>query len=161
MKHLSNLDNLIFSLKKKKIKLCIAESLTGGSLAYEFIKKQGASNFFEFSIVCYSNDSKNTFFGITEGIDKFGLVSKEVATLMIKRLDRYTSTKKNLKFSCTGYAGPNKNSSDIEVGTVYIGLGYMNKIKVFKKKFKNYGRKYIINKTINVLIDEGQKIINL
>ena len=61
MKHFNDLDKLINILKKKKVKVCIAESLTGGKVAYSFIKIKGASEIFDFSIVCYSNNSKSYF----------------------------------------------------------------------------------------------------
>ena len=38
--------------------------MTGGRFIYEFIKKKGASNFIDFSIVCYSNNSKIKFLGL-------------------------------------------------------------------------------------------------
>ena len=59
MKNFDELEKLIRILKKKKMKVCIAESLTGGKVAYSFVKKEGASEIFDFSIVCYSNDSKH------------------------------------------------------------------------------------------------------
>ena len=47
---------------KKKIKLCIAESITGGNLHMNLLKKN-ASSFIDYSLVCYSNDSKIIFLG--------------------------------------------------------------------------------------------------
>ena len=160
MKYLSNLSSFILLLKNKGIKLCIAESLTGGMLASEFTKKEGASKFFEFSIVCYSNNSKHSFFKIKPIIDKFGVVSSEVAREMLIKLDKYSQSKNNLNFSCTGFASKDRGLLNSDIGKVYIGVSYMDKIVILEKKFKNYGRNYIIKQTINELIKEGQKIIN-
>lgn len=160
MSHLSNLNSFVLSLKKKSIKLCIAESLTGGMLASEFTKNEGASEYFEFSIVCYSNNSKNSFFKIKREIDKFGVVSPEVAKYMLIKINKYSQSKNSLNFSCTGYASKDKGLLNSDIGKVYIGVSYMDEIRVFKKKFKNYGRNYIIKQTINELIKEGHKIIN-
>ena len=55
------LKKLIEKLRNKKIKLCVAESITGGRFVYEFVKEKGASNFLDYSLVCYSNDSKIEF----------------------------------------------------------------------------------------------------
>ena len=46
----------ITKLKKLNLKLCIAESITGGRFIYEFIKKKGASSYIDYSLVCYSNN---------------------------------------------------------------------------------------------------------
>ena len=92
MSYIIELNSFILTLKKKNIKLCIAESVTGGMLASEFTKKEGASNFFEFSIVCYSNNSKNSFFKIKPIIDKFGIVSSEVAEHMLLNLNKYSKS---------------------------------------------------------------------
>ena len=51
-----NKNELIYKLK---IELnYVAESMTGGRFIYEFIKKR-CIKFIDFSIVCYSNNSKN------------------------------------------------------------------------------------------------------
>ena len=52
--------NLKTKLVKQKIKLCIAESVTG-RFVYEFVKKEGASDIVDYSLVSYSNDSKIRF----------------------------------------------------------------------------------------------------
>ena len=44
-----NLEKFINTLRKKKIKLCLAESVSGGRLAYEIIKTKGASEIFDYS----------------------------------------------------------------------------------------------------------------
>ena len=41
----------ITKLKKLNLKLCIAESVTGGRFIYEFIKKKGASSYIDYSLV--------------------------------------------------------------------------------------------------------------
>ena len=102
MKYVNHLQNLI-NILKKKIKICIAESLTGGKVAYEFVKK-GASAIFDFSIVCYSNDSKDIFFRVDNIIKKYGVVSKETAEAMLKSMEKFSKSKNRLRMSCTGYA---------------------------------------------------------
>ena len=49
-------------LNEKQIKLCLAESITGGNFAFEIIKNAGASKIIDFSIVCYSNSSKQKIY---------------------------------------------------------------------------------------------------
>ena len=96
MKNFNDLEKLIKILKKKRIKVCIAESLTGGKVAYSFVQKEGASEIFDFSIVCYSNDSKNKFLNADKTIKKYGVVSFETAKIMLKKIQKFTSSKKRL-----------------------------------------------------------------
>ena len=160
MKNFNELEKLIRILKKKKMKVCIAESLTGGKVAYSFVKKKGASEFFDFSIVCYSNDSKDKFLNADKIIKKYGVVSKEVANIMLKKIQSFTTSKKRLRLACTGYASQNLPDDNIDVGTVYIGVSVGTNLKIIKKKFDNKGRVSIINKTVAALIYESIKILS-
>ena len=160
MKNFDELEKLIKILKKKKMKVCIAESLTGGKVAYSFVQKEGASEIFDFSIVCYSNDSKNKFLNADKTIKKYGVVSFETAKIMLKKIQKFTSSKKRLMLSCTGYASQNKSNDNIEVGSVYIGVGVGTESKIIEKKFKNKGRANIINRTVEALIYESIKILS-
>ena len=49
---------LVSLLKKKKIKLAIAESCTGGMLSSSITAISGSSKVFTIGFVTYSNDSK-------------------------------------------------------------------------------------------------------
>ena len=160
MKNFDELEKLIKILKKKKMKVCIAESLTGGKVAYSFVQKEGASEIFDFSIVCYSNDSKRRFLNADKVIKKYGIVSTEMANIMLKKIQKFTCSKKRLRLSCTGYASQNLSNDNIEVGTVYIGVGVGAKSKIIEKKFKNKGRASIINSTVKALIHESVKILS-
>ena len=160
MKNFDELKKLIKILKKKKMKICIAESLTGGKVSYSFVKKEGASEIFDFSIVCYSNDSKRKFLSADKIIKKYGVVSPETANIMLKKIQKFTSSKKRLRLSCTGYASRNLSNDNIEVGTVYIGVAVGTKSKIIEKKFKNKGRVGIINRTVEALIYESVKILS-
>ena len=160
MKNFDELDKLIRILKKKQMKVCIAESLTGGKVAYSFVKKEGASEVFDFSIVCYSNDSKRKFLNADKVIRKYGVVSTETANIMLKKMKKFTYSKKRLRLSCTGYASQNIYNDNIKVGTVYIGIGVGTKSKIIEKKFKNKGRASIINNTVKALINESVKILS-
>ena len=51
-------NKFVYTLKSKKIRLCLAESITGGLLSSELIKLKGASSFIDYSLVPYSNKKK-------------------------------------------------------------------------------------------------------
>ena len=48
-------------LKKKKLKISISESCSGGLISYNLTKLPGSSKYFIMGVVCYSNDSKIKF----------------------------------------------------------------------------------------------------
>ena len=53
--------NLTTILKKKRIKISVADSCTGGLISYNLTKIPGASKYFEMGTVSYSNKSKIDF----------------------------------------------------------------------------------------------------
>jgi PncC family amidohydrolase len=60
--HIDNeLKKLAKNLKKKKIKISVAESCTGGLISFNLTKTPGASEYFNMGIVSYSNYSKKKF----------------------------------------------------------------------------------------------------
>ncbi len=157
----TKLRDFFINLQKKKIKVCIAESLTGGKVAYELIKFPGASKIIDFSIVCYSNDSKNKFFKAKKIISTYGVVSSQVAELMLNEVLKYSPSKNRLRLACTGYAGPFNNLDRSKIGLVYLGVAFHDKKILMKKKFKCKSRISTINKTVSELVSLGNKIINL
>ena len=58
MKYGNKTNKLINILLKKNVKICAAESITGGRFAFEIIKNENASKIFDYGLVTYSDDSK-------------------------------------------------------------------------------------------------------
>ena len=79
---------------------------------------------------------------------------------MLDKMQKFTVSQKRLRLSCTGYASQSLSNENIDVGTVYIGVGFGTKTKIIKKKFKNNGRVSIINSTVNALIYESIQILS-
>ena len=138
---------VIKKLRKKKLKISIAESCTGGLLSGYLNSISGASKVFSLGVVTYSNKSKINILKISKNIiNKYGAVSKEVCSAMVKNLSKIT--KNNVCISITGIAGPGGGSKNKPVGLVYIGIKKNNKSQIFRFIFKNKGRAYIQNKTV-------------
>ena len=106
MEYESKTNRLIDILRKKNIKLCAAESITGGKFAFEIIKNQDASKIFSYSLVTYTNESKSKILGLKKKIDKTNVVSKEMSKYMVKEVIKFSKPRKTLAISCTGQAGP-------------------------------------------------------
>src|ERR1043165_2434432 len=93
----------IKKLLKQKLTISFAESITGGSAAFSFVSFSGASNYFNSSIVAYTNQQKNKLLNVNpDTLFKYGPVSKEVANEMAVNLKLKTTS--NICISFTGNA---------------------------------------------------------
>ena len=143
---------LISLLKRKKLKLVVAESCTGGMLSSAITSVSGSSKVFNLGLVAYSNESKIKVLKISKKlIRKYGAVSEQVCKAMAKNVSKIGKT--NMSISITGIAGPSGGTKQKPVGLVYIGIKRGNKAKVNRYLFKNKGRLYIQKKAINKSLD--------
>ncbi len=134
--------SLIKLLIKKKIKISVVESCTGGLLASALTSISGASKIFSLGLITYSNQAKIKILRVNRNIIKrFGAVSYECCYAMVNNLSRISKT--NINVSITGIAGPRGGTKKKPVGLVYIGLKKGNKIQIIKCLFKS--KKKILN----------------
>ena len=139
-------------LKKKRIKLAIAESCTGGMLSSSITSISGSSKIFNMGLVTYSNTSKNLLLKIPKQIiKKHGAVSSQCCSYMVNNLSKIA--KVTIAISITGIAGPNGGTKFKPVGLVYIGIKKKNKIKICKYVFKNKDRSKIRRQTVNKALE--------
>ena len=128
--------------QKRKLKLAIAESCTGGMLSSLITSVSGSSKIFSMGLVTYSNQSKNYLLKVPKQIIKnFGAVSIECCLSMVNNLAKIS--KSNISVSITGIAGPRGGTKQKPVGLVYIGTKKDNKVKINKFFFKKKGRSKI------------------
>ena len=133
---------IISLLKKKKLKIAVAESCTGGLLSSAITSINGSSKVFNLGLVTYSNESKIKLLKISKKIiRKYGAVSEPVCKAMAKNVSKIG--KANISISVTGIAGPHGGSKKKPVGLVYLGFKNDNKINIRKYLIKNKGRSYI------------------
>ena len=133
-------------LKKKKITVSTAESCTGGGIAALITSVPGSSEYFNGSIVAYSNEIKMSLLHVSaETLEKHGAVSRETVTEMVK------GAMKTLKTDCavatSGIAGPGGGTPEKPVGTVWIAAAYKNEIVAMKQE-GDEGRKGNVEKAI-------------
>ena len=151
-----NLNKKIVSLlKKKRLKIAIGESCTGGMLSSAITSIDGASKVFSMGLVTYSNQAKINILKVPRKIiQKHGAVSVQCCLSMVNNL--YKISKSKVCISITGIAGPKGGTKQKPVGLVYIGLRYGKKVIVSKNQFKNIGRTHIqrssLKKSLNLLI---------
>ena len=105
----------------KDIRISTAESCTGGKLAESLTSIPGSSNFFDSSIIVYSNSSKVKLLGISqETINNYGAVSEKVVQEMtIGLLDR---TGSDIGIAISGIMGPDADHTEKDIGTVWLSI---------------------------------------
>ena len=143
-----NLNQKIVSLlKKKKLKLAIAESCTGGMLSSSVTSISGSSKIFNMGLVTYSNQAKTNLLKVPKKIiSKHGAVSAQCCLSMVNNLSKISKSK--VCVSITGIAGPKGGTILKPIGLVFIGIKIGKKVFVSKDVFKNRGRNFIQKQTV-------------
>ena len=130
---------LIKQLIRKKVKISVAESCTGGLLASAITSISGASKIFNLGLVTYSNQAKIKILKVNKKIIKeYGAVSYECCYAMVNNLSKIS--KAHINVSITGIAGPRGGTKKKPIGLVYVGIKKAKKIKIKRFLFKNKKR---------------------
>jgi nicotinamide-nucleotide amidase len=99
-------------------RMVLAESCTGGQLASALTQLPGSSDWFEFSLVTYSNEAKKQYLAVnSQVLEEDGPVSSSCVMHMLKGImhqDDYFG------IAITGYAGPGGGTPSHPTGTVFI-----------------------------------------
>ena len=148
---------LLKLLNKKKLKISIAESCTGGMLSSYITSISGSSKVFTMGLVTYSNQAKISILKIPKKvIKKNGAVSIQCCLSMVNNLSRISKSK--VCIAITGIAGPKGGTKQKPVGLVYIGVKNKKKVIISKKYFKNKGRTFIqkiaVKKALNLILKQ-------
>ncbi len=118
-------------LTTQNASISTAESCTGGAVAKMITSVSGSSNYFEGSVICYSNICKINQLHVQESaLQGHGAVSQEVVEQMAIGVKRKLNTDYGLATS--GIAGPTGGTADKPVGTIWIALA--SKSGVISKK---------------------------
>ena len=145
-------ENIVKKLIKKKLRISIVESCTGGLVSSAITSVSGSSKVFTFGLVAYSDQSKIKVLKVSKKIiKKYGAVSEQVCLAMAKNAARIGKT--IMSISVTGIAGPTGGTRKKPVGLVYVGIKKGNKINIKKYLFRNKSRTYIRNVTVNKCLE--------
>ena len=136
-------------LKNKKATLAVAESCTGGLVSNMLTNVPGSSDYFLFSGITYSNESKIKVLGVQEAvIEKHGAVHEETAKEMAVCAKRIAGSTYGL--STSGIAGPAGGTEEKPVGTICIGLATSSEAKGFRFNFQ-FGDRLMNKKVFAVM----------
>jgi nicotinamide-nucleotide amidase len=110
--------DVVKRLKRKKMTLATAESITGGGLGAAITSIPGASDVFLGGLITYSDQSKTKFLDIAKRIlTKHTAVSEEVAIAMAQSARKQFGA--DYAIATTGVAGPGKAYGQ-KTGTVWV-----------------------------------------
>ncbi len=111
--------------------LAVAESLTGGLLAFELADAPGASEVFVGSVTAYTSEAKRTVLGVDRDVlGREGAVSPEAARQMARNVRRLMNS--TYALATTGVAGPQTQDGQ-PVGTVYIAFADSHGTEVIER----------------------------
>ncbi len=130
-----NISEMLYNSEKT---IGTAESCTGGRIAEAIIAVPGASNYFKGGIVSYTNEVKENVLGVShEVLEEQTAVCEEVAREMVQGAIKTLNV--DFAISATGVAGPTGGTPAIPLGTIYIGYGNKDDVRVLKLT-EDYGR---------------------
>lgn len=128
------------SLGEQGMTVGTAESCTGGYIAHLLTSVAGSSDYFQGSVVAYSNEVKATVLDVDrDALESFGAVSKQVVEQMAEGVRAKLGT--DFGLATSGIAGPSGGSDEKPVGTVWIAVAGPGGVESVKKQFgKHRGR---------------------
>ncbi|MBN1457321.1 MAG: competence/damage-inducible protein A [Sedimentisphaerales bacterium] len=133
-------------LLKRGKTISLAESCTGGLLAKMLTDVPGATGYFTYGWVTYSNEAKISQLGVNgDTIDKYGAVSEQVALEMAIGARQRSGS--DISISITGIAGPGGGTEQKPVGLVYIVIYNGGAKKIHKFVFP-HSREYVRQRTV-------------
>jgi len=108
-------------LRERGLSIAVAESCTGGLLASRLTDVAGSSDYFDRGVVCYSNDAKTEWLGVSPDLlAAHGAVSEPVAQAMADGVRQ--RARSGVGVGITGIAGPGGGSPEKPVGMVCIAV---------------------------------------
>lgn len=149
-------EELVKLLKKQKLHISTAESLTGGMLASSLVDVAGASDVFEEGYITYSDAVKHKVLGASEeDLKEYTAVSSVIAGQMAEGAAKVSGS--DITIATTGYAGPGAAEDGTPAGTVYIGVFYNGETDIRKFCFdcsRNDVRKQTVDEAIKLALQK-------
>ena len=107
-------------------------------MAEALIAVPGSSNYFNGSIIAYTNEVKENLLGVNHQVlEEQTAVSEEVARQMV--LGAIKTLRVDFAVAVTGVAGPAGGTPENPVGTIWIGYGCNTDVRTWKLS-EDFGR---------------------
>ena len=116
-----NAAEIVTSLKQSGMRICCAESCTGGMIAAAITDIAGSSAVFSRGFVTYSNQAKINMLGVKpETLTLYGAVSGQTVSEMASGAITASEDEADFAVAVSGIAGPDGGTVEKSVGLVYI-----------------------------------------
>lgn len=143
---------LVDMLRKLKVKLAVAESLTGGWLSALICGKSGISEFYQGGVTSYTCNIKNKVLGVdAEFLDKFGPYNSTTTRQMCDGVAKLMGA--DIAVATSGVAGP-EDDLGVKKGTAYITIKFKDKYYEIEYHAKGHFRNIIREEVAMKAYDE-------
>ena len=116
-----NAAEIVTSLKQSGMRICCAESCTGGMIAAAITDIAGSSAVFSRGFVTYSNLAKINMLGVKpETLSLYGAVSGQTVSEMASGAITASEDEADFAVAVSGIAGPDGGTVEKPVGLVFI-----------------------------------------
>ena len=148
---------LVEQLTQRGWSVAAAESCTGGMIASALTEVPGSSAVFRYGVVTYANEAKTRLLGVPpEVFIADGAVSESCARAMLIGLRELAQAE--LCCAVTGIAGPGGGSAEKPVGTVWVGLGALERSWLKRHHFEG-GRAQVRTQARQVVLRGMSRIL--
>lgn len=130
------IERIAVALIRRKERMGVAESCTGGLIGAACTSLAGSSQWFERGVVSYSDQSKTELLGVPAAVISVnGSVSEAVAGHMARGLLAHAPV--DWALAVTGIAGPSGGSEGKPVGTVCLAIAHEGRLaRVWREQFE-------------------------
>ncbi len=140
-------------LFEQRMTISTAESCTGGFIAHRITSVPGSSEYYQGSVIAYSNEIKVKELNVdVDLLEAYGAVSQEVVTAMAK--NALIRLKSDYAIATSGIAGPGGGTTLKPVGTVWLAIATHDKVITRKLQLGRYRDRVILetsNHALNLL----------
>ena len=153
----------VAALKKKHLKLAVAESCTGGLLSKIITDVSGASAVYLGGVCSYANEVKMKLLGVNaETLKEHGAVSEPVAYQMSNGIVNAVGS--DIGVGITGIAGPLSDDTQKPVGLIYIsvtsplGTRVIKLTNTFTENVREQNRFSAVENALRLISEEIDKL---
>ena len=149
---------ILDACRRRKLKLALAESCTGGLIGAALTEIPGSSDVLDRGYVTYSNEAKAAMLGVpTETLRQFGAVSAETVRAMAE--GALAKSGADVTVAVTGIAGPGGGSADKPVGLVHFAAARRGKTLHKEIRFGELGRGEVRRRSVLAAFDLVNELI--
>ena len=144
-----NAAEIVTSLKQSGMRICCAESCTGGMIAAAITDIAGSSAVFSRGFVTYSNLAKINMLGVKpETLSLYGAVSGQTVSEMASGAITASEDEADFAVAVSGIAGPDGGTVEKSVGLVYICVLKKGKVGQVRRYVFDGDRQSVRSQTV-------------